>query len=120
MNDYLFLKSGDCFSKVYLSEILYAKADRKYVCIATAAKTYFIRCSFKFMVETALNHIQFCRIHKSYIVSLFHITRFDGKSVFIESKKLPIGRHYKEDLWKKLVSFDPGMNIDYSLFSTEV
>lgn len=103
MTDYLYFKTGNANFKVFLSEILYAKAEGKYVRISTTARTHFVRCAISCLQESSLMGIQFCRIHKSYIISVAHITRYDNKSVYIGAVKLPIGRHYKNQFHQKLV-----------------
>jgi DNA-binding LytR/AlgR family response regulator len=105
MEQHLFLKLGKSYSKIFVSEILYARAERKYIHITTKTQTFFIRGSIG-MIEDSLQKQQFYRIHKSYLVSLNHITGFDKKVVFIGDKKLPIGRHYKIELFRKLFSSD--------------
>lgn len=120
MGDYFYLKSGDTSFKVFISEVLYVKAEKKYVNIITPARAYFIRNSISYLLETSLNHIQFCRIHKSYIISLHHLTGFDNRSVFIGSRKLPIGRRFKDHLHKKLASFDSDAKKTSTTFNGDV
>lgn len=105
MEEYVYLKSGDQHAKVLLSDIVYAKAERKYVRIVTVNTTYFIRCSITCLHETSLGQAQFCRIHKSYLVSLGRITGFDKKSVFIGKQIIPIGRHFKEQMLRRLHTY---------------
>ena len=53
-------------------------------------------------VEQLLPEKEFIRIHRSFIVSLKHITSFSPVSVFIGKKSFPIGTSYKESVLKKL------------------
>ncbi|HEV7782017.1 MAG TPA: LytTR family DNA-binding domain-containing protein, partial [Chitinophagaceae bacterium] len=108
MGSYIYFKSGDTSLKVFLSDILYAKAERKYIRVVTTGKTHFVRGAISWLQESSSGQTDFCRIHKSYMVSLQHITGFDSKSVFIGDKKLPIGRHYKVDLLGMILPVNTG------------
>jgi LytTr DNA-binding domain len=45
---------------------------------------------------------KFCRIHRSYIVSLDNITSFNHNKVFIGEKPFPIGASYNKELQKHI------------------
>jgi DNA-binding LytR/AlgR family response regulator len=49
-------------------------------------------------IEEDLPSSDFIRIHKSYIVSIRHITAVRGNSVFLGSKQLPVGNNYRAGL----------------------
>jgi hypothetical protein len=49
-------------------------------------------------IEKLLPHKIFRRIHRSHIISLLYVTKFDNSVVHLENKKLPIGKNYKEGL----------------------
>lgn len=102
MENFLYIKDGNFSFKVLLSDILYAKADKKYIHIITSQTSHFIRGSISVLQSSFSDNDQFCRIHKSYLVSLHHINGYDHRFVSIGEKKLPIGRHYRETLIKKL------------------
>lgn len=103
MEDALFVKTGHYFEPVHLDEIMFIEGSRKYARIVTEKKTYLVHLSLSYLEDFfSTNH--FCRIHKSYIVSLQFIRRFDRKSVRIGDKHLPIGRHYKK-IFQGKVSF---------------
>ena len=60
-------------------------------------KNLVIRMSLK-SIEEKLPPNKFFRIHKSYIVSISHITSIRKSSVFLGERELPLSDHYKEDL----------------------
>jgi len=103
MNDFVFIKIGKKFSKIYLAEIKYAEAVKKYVRIVTSKKTYLILASMC-MVEKVLPANQFCRIHRSYLVSLEHTTDFDNEVVYIGDKIFPIGKQYRGILQQRVIT----------------
>jgi two-component system, LytTR family, response regulator len=113
MNEYLFFKQGTTFSRIRIDSIRYIIASRKYVKIYTADKTYLPMLTMGYL-EQLLKRNQFCRIHKSYLISLAHLTSFNQKSVFIGETVIPLGRVYKEIFKQTVHSFPneilPGTN----------
>ncbi len=101
MQDFFFIHDNKQFLQIRLSEIEYIEALKKYVKIFTASTPYLISVSLCY-AETRLPPELFCRIHKSYIISLRHTKRFDNESVFIGAKTLPIGKHYKDILQQRV------------------
>jgi hypothetical protein len=53
-------------------------------------------------------------------VSLPHIAGFDAKFVFVGEKKLPVGRRYKSNLLKELLSLGRKQNNSSSQFDGDV
>src|SRR6266404_72592 len=102
MPDFLFLKLGKKFSKISFSEIMYAEAVKKYVRIVTPKKVHLILASMC-LVEKVLPPNQFCRIHRSYIISLFYMTDFDSDVAYIGDKIFPIGKQHKGILQERVI-----------------
>ncbi|MGB0424398.1 MAG: LytTR family transcriptional regulator DNA-binding domain-containing protein, partial [Flavobacteriales bacterium] len=44
----------------------------------------------------------FVRIHKSFIINVNYIEKLTGNIVYINKEKIPIGKTYKNDLFKKV------------------
>ena len=103
MHDFVFIKLGKKFSKIYFSEIRYAEAVKKYVRIVTPKKAHLVLASMC-SVEKALPPNQFCRIHRSYLVSLQHTTDFDSELVYIGEKIFPIGKQYRGVLHQRVIT----------------
>ena len=102
IKDAVFLKDKFKYTKVYLKDILWIKSDGNYLEIKTGQKKEeLIRASLSSFIEK-LNKDQFFRTHKSYIVNLNHITNIETNSVSIGDTKIPLSKHYYEDLVKKL------------------
>jgi hypothetical protein len=102
MHDFVFLKLGKKFSKLSFAEIIYAEAVKKYVRIVTPKKVHLILASMC-LVEKVLPSSQFCRIHRSYIISLYHMTDFDSDVVYIGNKIFPIGKQHKGILQERVI-----------------
>lgn len=113
MHDFVFLKLGKKFSKLPYSEILYAEAVKKYVRIVTSKKVHLILASMC-LVEKVLPSNQFCRIHRSYIISLYHMTDFDSDVAYIGNKIFPIGKQHKGILQERVVILSSDSRIDSS------
>jgi hypothetical protein len=102
MHDFFFLRLGKNFhQKISYSDIIYAEAVKKYVRIVTTKKTHLVLSSMC-LVEKTLPQSYFCRIHRSYIISLFHLTAFDNEAAYIGDKIFPIGKQHKGILQQKL------------------
>ena len=94
---FIFIKIGSEHLKVLLSDIIYIEAVNKYIRLFTRSKSYLVSSTMNKM-EKALPPDIFCRIHRSYIVSLEHTHKFDHDVFYIENKQLPIGKRYRSQL----------------------
>lgn len=106
MKDSFYVPDNRQYIKILLAEIQYIEAVKKYVKIFTAAAPCLVSVSLCY-AEQRLPPDMFCRIHKSYIISLLYTKKFDSESVYLPGKILPIGKHYKDillqrvDIWGK-------------------
>src|SRR5438477_7547530 len=97
MQDFLFFRIEKTYIRVRFAEILYVQAEKKYVTIITDHASYRTLSSMNH-IEKMLPRDLFCRIHRSYIVSLGQICKFDNELVYIGSKKIPLAEQYKSVL----------------------
>lgn len=97
--DYFFVNVEYSLVKVNFSDITFIEGLKDYVKIhlANSNKPIITRIGMK-SLEEQLPPAKFVRIHKSYIVSLRHITSVRKSSVFIGDIELPISDNYKEAL----------------------
>lgn len=93
------VKSGPDIHQLKMKDILYVEAAGNYVTFVTPQR--------KVMTLTSLNEVQqqlppdmFCRVHKSFIVSLLHIEVASQHQLKIGSVMVPVGRTYREDFLK--------------------
>ena len=49
-------------------------------------------------LESKLSNQLFARIHRSYIINISKIEMLEGNTLFINGKRLPIGKIYKEEI----------------------
>lgn len=106
MQPFFFIRSDNRCVKINFGEIIYIEACRNYIRIITDTQTYMCLLSMKQM-ESVLPHQQFCRIHRSYIVSLDRLLSFDIDTVtFTAGSKrqmLPIGLQYRKLLFDRVL-----------------
>lgn len=99
--NFILLKSGGLTHKVNINEILYIEKEENYLAFLTANKKILIRANmtdiFDYVPET-----NFCRIHKSFVVSLKHIHTIEIHQVSVDKYKIPIGSSFREELLKRI------------------
>ncbi|SDP73193.1 two component transcriptional regulator, LytTR family [Mucilaginibacter sp. OK268] len=94
---FIYLKTGHKFFKVDTRDILYAESLKDYVHVHT--KESIIISKYKIGdLERELKDKGFLRIHRSFVVNLFHVTAFTANDVEIGKVELPVGDTYKQIL----------------------
>lgn len=94
-NEDIVIKTGYTHIKINIKDILFIKSDADYTEIITLQKKIISSEPLKKWVDTLQSH-QFIRIHKSYVVNTFNITKVSSKEVYLQGKhSIPIGRAYK-------------------------
>jgi DNA-binding LytR/AlgR family response regulator len=99
-NDFIFIKTDgkNNFEKVYVKDICYIEGLKNYVAIHLKDKQIITNNTLK-NIEDFLPTSEFVKTHKSFIVSLRHISKTDSLCVFINEKCIPIGDTYKKELF---------------------
>jgi len=102
-DDFLFVKTDgkNNFEKVYTKEILYIEGLKNYVAIHLSDKQIITYNTLK-NIEDFLPTSMFIKTHKSYIISLAHITKTDSNSVYINATAIPIGDTYKKAFFDRI------------------
>ncbi|MDT0650165.1 LytR/AlgR family response regulator transcription factor [Autumnicola edwardsiae] len=99
--DFIFVKSNLKNRKVYLNKLKYIQALGDYVKFITEKDNFVVLATMK-SFEKQLPDDRFLRIHKSYIVNLEKIERYNSKNIEIDKQKLPLSRHKKNNLVEAL------------------
>lgn len=99
--EFLYLQERNIIHKIPLTEISYAESMGDNLTIYTKDRVITSRSTIS-SVEKLLSENGFLRIHRSYIVSLKHITSFSPVSVFIGKKEFTIGSSYKTRIFEQL------------------
>ncbi|CAM3957974.1 LytTr DNA-binding domain-containing protein [Pedobacter westerhofensis] len=95
--NHIFIRDTNVIRRLKLDDILFAEAMGDYVKLHTQEKLYAIHTKLK-TVEERLPSCSFLRIHRSYIVALNKIDTFQGGSLQIGSRFLPVSDTYKKIL----------------------
>ena len=102
--DYIFVKSNLKKRKVFVNDIKWVEALGDYVKVVTNDQSYVVLSTMK-AFEKKLPEGRFLRIHKSYIVSLEKIDRFNSKNVEVGTVEIPLSRNKKSTLIEALSNF---------------
>ncbi|MFP2997568.1 LytTR family DNA-binding domain-containing protein [Spongiivirga sp. MCCC 1A20706] len=95
--EYIFVKSNLKKKKVFLNEIKWIEALGDYIKLITNDQGIIVLSTMK-SFEKTLPADKFLRIHKSYIINLTKVERFNSKTVEVEGKQIPLSRNKKTQL----------------------
>ena len=93
-NQHIFVKSNLKKRKVFVKDIKWIEALGDYVKLVTEENSLVVLSTMK-AFEAELPEGKFLRIHKSYIVNLDKIDRFNSKNVEVGSYEIPLSRNKK-------------------------
>ncbi|MDW3209988.1 MAG: response regulator [Reichenbachiella sp.] len=96
----IFLKRGDIFEKVMLSDILYIKADGSYSHVFTKNGKYASSNNLNAACKN-LTMPSFMRIHRSYVINTDNVTGFDVDFVYFDEQYVPYSKNNKEELLRR-------------------
>ncbi len=99
--EHIFVKSDLKQRKVFLSQIQWVEALGDYIKLITKDETIVVLSTMK-AFEQLLPKERFLRVHKSYIINLDKVTRFDSRKIGIGENVIPLSRNKKEDLLRAL------------------
>jgi DNA-binding LytR/AlgR family response regulator len=101
-DSFVYIKVDQGMRKCFLNDIFYVEGSKDYVKVFMVnGKMLLVRQSMSAM-ENLLSERLFLRVHRSYMVSLDKITGYNGYSVQLDKKEIPIGRLYKQTVIEKL------------------
>jgi len=84
-------------------QILYIESQKEYIKIQTEHDAYSTKYALS-KIEEELDHENFLRVHRSFIVAIRKIKAYNGHEIEIPGKVIPIGGNYKEAVAMKLKS----------------
>lgn len=100
---FIFIKSDSRHIKVNLKEILFIEGMRDYVAIHTTSNNRPIMTLSG--IEKMLQRLpqnDFMRVHRSYIVSLRHISLVQYNHIHIGEQEIPVSGSYKEAVLERI------------------
>lgn len=99
--EFIFIKSNLKNFKIFISKIKWVEAFGDYIKINTEDETHLVLSTMK-SFENELPGDKFLRVHKSFIINIDKVERFNSKFAEIGNTKIPLSRNKKEDLAKAL------------------
>ena len=99
--EHIFIKSNLKKLKIFTTKIKWIEAFGDYVKVVTEEDSNLVLSTMK-SFENELSKDKFVRVHKSYIINIDKVERFNSKYAEIGAAKIPLSRNKKEDLVKAL------------------
>lgn len=99
--EHIFIKSKLKKLKVFTSKIKWVEAFGDYIKVVTDEESHLVLSTMK-SFENDLPKEKFVRVHKSYIVNIDRVDKFNSKFAEIGTTKIPLSRNKKEDLIRAL------------------
>jgi two-component system LytT family response regulator len=100
-DEHIFIKSNLKKLKIFTSKIKWIEAFGDYVKVVTEEDSNLVLSTMK-SFEKDLSKDKFIRVHKSYIINIDKVERFNSKYAEIGVTKIPLSRNKKEDLVRAL------------------
>ena len=99
--NFLFVKTEYRLEKIELKDILFIEGMRDYRRIHLPDKKIMTLQTFRDL-EEQLPANSFCRVHKSYIVSIGKIESVERDRIKIQNKMIPVSDTFKEEFYKMI------------------
>lgn len=101
LQDYIFVKTEFRLQKINFDEIFYIEGMGDYLRIVTKQGKIMTLQNFRRM-ENILPESDFCRVHKSFMISLKNISCIEKSHIKINEKEIPISDFYRNNFYDKL------------------
>ena len=101
--DFFFVKTEYRIEKVFFDDILFIEGMSDYRSIQTVTRKILTLQTFT-ELEKELPNSKFCRVHKSFIVTLSNVELIERNRIKIRDKMIPISETYKENFYN-LIGF---------------
>jgi DNA-binding LytR/AlgR family response regulator len=100
-DSYFFVKTEYRLERVDYDDILYIEGMKDYLRIICANKKIMTLQSFA-KIEESLPSDKFCRVHKSFIVSIDKIKSVERGVILISDQRIPVSNTYKEGFFARI------------------
>ncbi len=99
--EFVFINVDKTLHKIDLKNMVYVQSDRNYVSVVSKDINLSFIDSLKNW-NSYLNRDNFLQVHRSYIINLDFIEKLTGNIVYLDGHKIPVGKTFKEDLFKRV------------------
>jgi DNA-binding LytR/AlgR family response regulator len=99
----VYVKTGKSFQKVLLSDVLFIKAAGSYSVLVTASREFTIAANLH-TVQERINHAEFLRVHRSYIVHMGHIDAIEEGGVKVGEVFVPVTKRIRDHLFQRIAT----------------
>lgn len=101
VKDYIFIRSEGRFVRINLDDLLYVENVGDYVLFKTNQDKHLVHGTLKTIAEK-LQHPNFLKVHRSYIINLSKIVDIEDNSVLIDKKVIPVSRAHRNLLLERI------------------
>lgn len=100
--DFMFVKDGYVFKKVFFSELLYLESEANYVILhLVSQKKVMIRSTINDFTQQ-LDPQRFVRVHRRFAVNTLLVDDIFPNELSVQGFKIPIGKSHRKDLFNAL------------------
>lgn len=103
-DDIVFVKKDSQMIRIRISDIIWAEAMGDYSVLYTDKDKFVLHCTLK-TIEGKLPPQAYLRVHRSYIIKVDAIEKVEDNTIFSGVKSIPIGKSYREDVFRRLRLF---------------
>jgi len=94
-DEFIFVKSNLKKRKIYLNKLKYVEALGDYVKLIMEDSDPVVVLATMKSFENQLAEGRFLRVHKSFIVNLNKVERYNSRNIEIDGEQIPVSRHKK-------------------------
>jgi two-component system, LytTR family, response regulator len=98
---FIFVKTEYRLERVDIDQILYIEGMKDYLRIICTDKKIMTLQSFS-KIEESLPPARFCRVHKSFIVSIDKIRSIERNVIIIADQRIPVSNTYRESFFSRI------------------
>lgn len=103
-NNHIYIRSNNGYTRINFEEIVYVEAYSDYMNIRTKKERFTALSTMK-AIEERLPKDKFIRVHRSYLVHIDKISKFEDNMIRLGEKVIPVSRSCRENLVKLLNFF---------------
>lgn len=99
---FIFIKVERRYVRISLNELLYVESSGDYSIFKTVSNQYIVNTPLR-DINARINHPNFIKVHRSYIINLSKVVDIEDNSLLINGKLIPISRSQRTLLMKRIM-----------------